>query len=182
MHVAPATPATVVFEQKFSDPVPCWKMQHLLLLASVQSAFDAQRRMIWLPVQPKTSVVGQLDAAAHADVVEVVVQLGIVPPSSAIVPQQTCEVPHVAGDRHVKPPSPGDEPASLALPASGRDPLPESLPPPEPVPPELVPPELVPPELVPPELVPPELVPPPSTPPEALLLLHPTRRSGATRA
>jgi hypothetical protein len=105
MHLPPPNVATSVLAQKLSEPLPCVNVQHLLLFASVQSAFCLQRRSFWVPVQVAPSVVGHCAEDRQATVGGSSVQLGAWPPVMWMLAQQTFPA-QSAGLEHAKPASP----------------------------------------------------------------------------
>ena len=144
MHVPPVKAAIVAFEQKLSDWLPSWTVQHDVLPGSVQSPFDTQSRTVSVPVQLDGNDVAHSAPAVHVDETLSVLQAGMVPPFKSIVAQQTGEEePHPAGLWHASaastPPPPLSSACADAESASELLPLPLSalaavvLPPPPPV-------------------------------------------------
>ena len=104
--------------QKLSAP-PSWvNVQHLGAPVSVQSAGCLQSRTTWVPLQLVAVFVAHCAPAVHATEIAPVVQLGMVPPVTGIVPQHTSPPEQSAGLEQTKaelPESPLDEPLLLPL-------------------------------------------------------------------
>lgn len=103
MHWPPPNAAVKLFEQNDIEPLLSLKVQHLLLLDSVQSAFLLQRRSTWVPLHDMPVFVPHDAPGTHATIGGSVVQFGIEPPVTLTTAQQTFPPEQSEGDAHAGP-------------------------------------------------------------------------------